>query len=201
MSPLQRLVLLFLLWRAVDSFVAAFPFLYRTKAMNPLHQNIPATNPSIAGTTEVPLSINFEKEPVTSMKDAAALNRIGTLHFNAGHYAEAREYFEEVLDITRTHQSSLPLVVETLNKLGNVDNAEGNYEGAIEKFEQVLKLKKSLYGPHAYNTDLASTLTKISIANEKLGRYDDARAKQQEAIEMMTKALEEPKIGTHHSIW
>lgn len=201
MSPLTCLALLLFLWTSVESNVAAFPFLYRTRAINPLYQRSPVINPSIGDTAEKPLSIDFEREPATSLKDAAALNRIGTLHFNAGHYSEAREYFEEVLELTRRQQSNMALLVETLNKLGNVDNAEGNYEGAVEKFEQVFKLKRSLYGPHANNTDLASTLTKISIANERLGRFDDARAKQQEAIDMMTKAFEEPKFETHHSIW
>lgn len=122
-----------------------------------------------------------------------ACGRIGDVLKMEGRYAEAREAYQEGLDVRKDllEQNGLNAiwineVSRSYDSLGLVEEALGNTEEAIAAHEQALKIRidLALYDPanHKILADLARSRQAMARVLANAGRMDEARNHLQKAL-------------------
>lgn len=103
--------------------------------------------------------------------------QIGFIYETNGFYANALEYYNQILDTYKnTTKDSLYVIVN--NKIGNIYNTTKQYQNAIIFFNEALKVSNSLN----YKVGAATSLNSLGFNSEKQGDY-------LKALELETKSL------------
>jgi tetratricopeptide (TPR) repeat protein len=108
---------------------------------------------------------------------ASALNAAGILAYALEDYKEARERYEEGLQLCR-EQGNQGGVAFALNNLGMVAQAEGRYEDARTLQEESLRQMRPLGDKEA----IAGLLFHLGSLAQRQGRYGDARGIHEESL-------------------
>ena len=135
-----------------------------------------------------------------TVREAEALNGLGTALSRAGEYTEAlavhvraRAIFEELLGPEHI------FVANSINSYGNSLRETGDFEGALASFRVALERRARLLGPH--HPIVATSHNNIGVIHWEQGNYAGALHEFRTALELREAALgpEHPNVGTAHN--
>lgn len=142
---------------------------------------------------EQAISIYKELGLSKSLAYAGVLNNIGLTTLDYEAYSLADDYFHESL---RIYEAVLPSghrdIITTKINLGLIEDGKGNYEKAMKYYEDVL----GGFGNNMIDTlSAATTYQNLAIAQNMLGRYDQAIASAKSALQLF-----QSKLGSHNTV-
>jgi CHAT domain-containing protein/tetratricopeptide (TPR) repeat protein len=121
------------------------------------------------------------------------LNNLGAVLQNQGRYAQAREQFQLVLQMTQRlypkerYPDGHPDLALGLNNLGGVLSDQGDYAGALEQYRLALKMRQRLYPKERYPNGhplLAQSLNNLGSVLKEQGEYTQALEQHRLAQQM-----------------
>ncbi|MBL8723571.1 MAG: serine/threonine protein kinase [Planctomycetes bacterium] len=116
---------------------------------------------------------------------ARLLATMGSVYQHLGVFGVAREQYEQALALRRSHGASTLELADTLFHLGELHHAQDEYAPAEALYREALaELRKRHAGDHR---DVARNLDLIGRARRDLGRFDEAVALHDEALQMRTR--------------
>ncbi|NEO41445.1 MAG: tetratricopeptide repeat protein [Moorea sp. SIOASIH] len=168
------------------------------QAMVAVAKEIPDT-PTRDDITAVTPAIPHLKEAATVLtdwlRDEDLINPfvgLGRFYQGQGTYDQAKPWYEQCLNITRSHLGeNHPDVATSLDNLGDIYYFQGRYDEAKPIYQQALEMRKQLLGHH--HPDVATSLNNLAYLYHSMGRYDQAEPLIQQALEMYKQLL-----GHHH---
>jgi CHAT domain-containing protein/tetratricopeptide (TPR) repeat protein len=123
-------------------------------------------------------SLEFAERSGTPRTHVQSLNAVGVAYEALGDFTRAREYFERALTAAETIGSP-PLIEFLRANLGGFFAFAGEPERARILLEEVVA--------HGTEQHLAMRYDQLSTAYHDLGRYDDARAAAERALDLCAK--------------
>jgi tetratricopeptide (TPR) repeat protein len=123
----------------------------------------------------------------------SALNMMAILLRSWGRYQEARQAFEEALELCQQSQDQWTLSV-TLNNLGYLERIQGRLEQARLAHQKSLELKQHFDDRRG----IAVTLSNLAFVAAELGDYDQARCHHLQSLEISRQVGD--LFGIHSSI-
>jgi tetratricopeptide (TPR) repeat protein len=122
---------------------------------------------------------------------AQTLNKLGNIDSDQSRVKEARQEFEEALEIRRElaqkePETYLPDVAQTLNYLGDLDRDTGRVKEARQEFEEALEIRRELAQkePETYLPDIAQTLKNLGLLDSRQNRLIEARQASSSALKI-----------------
>jgi eukaryotic-like serine/threonine-protein kinase len=139
-------------------------------------------------------SVRIESAPGIPTSDlAASLSALADAHYSAGHYDEAVNLYNRVLEMHRQlYGNRHPLVAGDLGSLGAVKQDLGYYAEAEALYRQELDIIESYYGKNSPRT--AAVLTSLGRALVYENKFDDSERALQRAL-----AIQQQAYGEIHS--
>ena len=117
---------------------------------------------------------------------------LGRFYQGQGTYDQAKPWYEQCLEITKSHLGeNHPDVATSLDNLGDIYYFQGRYDEAKPLYQQALEMRKQLLGHH--HPDVATSLNNLAYLYRSMGRYDQAEPLIKQALEMYKQLL-----GHHH---
>lgn len=108
---------------------------------------------------------------------------VGTQLFNAGHYTEAAQVFNEILKVLGMVASYQHCV--TLNHLGRCFSFQGQAHQAIVYYEQGLAIAQQLEPTQSVQRQTGALYADLSDALRKMGRYAEAKKACEQSLAIM----------------
>jgi len=135
--------------------------------------------PAIA---ELKKAVELEsKQGAQPVNLAASLAALADAHYSAGHYEQANELYQGVLEMHRQiYGPTHPLVADDLGNLGSIQQDLGYYAEAEQLNRQVLEIEKAYYG--AAHPKVAKALTTLGRSELYQKKYDEAEEALAEAL-------------------
>ncbi len=131
-----------------------------------------------------------EKLAPGHLEVARSYEEIGSVHASTGRPAEALELLGKALAMRRAAGAGqLPEVAEVLRRMGEVHSNQGDDEQALVLFEDGEAILRAVPG----RPGLAETLISKGIAYWGLGKYDQAIAAFEQAIEILDADKDAPR--------
>ena len=121
---------------------------------------------------------------------AAFLRLLGILQLSLGHHDDARESFEESLEISRK-LSDQASIAATLESLGLLAYSQGDYETAGKYYDESLEIGREL----GDQGNIAATLVHLGILAYGQGHYETARKYYDESLEINRKLGDQAGIA------
>ena len=118
-------------------------------------------------------------------------NRIGTVLYDQGKFADAMQSYTESLAIRSRCFGDGRDMATTFNNIGNVEDSLGNFTKAIEYHEKALEIRTKCFGLH--HVDVAMSEKNIGVSLIKKGDLKNALIRFKKALE-----IEEKCLGRHH---
>jgi tetratricopeptide (TPR) repeat protein len=120
---------------------------------------------------------------------ASALHNLGVLHKAQNRMEEARQAYEEALNIRRqlaqhNPETYLPEVATTLHNLGVLHSDQNRMEEERKAYEEALKIRRQLArnNPETYLPEVANTLHNLGVLHSGQNRMEEARQAYDEAL-------------------
>lgn len=116
---------------------------------------------------------------------ARLLTTMGSVYQHLGVFDVAREQYEQALALRRSHGAKARELADNLFHLGELHHAKDDYAPAETLYrESLAELRKHHAGDHL---DIARNLDLIGRVRRDLGRFDEAAALHDEALQMRTR--------------
>ncbi len=116
---------------------------------------------------------------------ARLLTTMGSVYQHLGVFDVAREQYEQALALRRSHGAKAQELADNLFHLGELHHAKDEYAPAEKLYrESLAELQKQHAGDHL---DIARNLDLIGRVRRDLGRFDEAAALHDEALQMRTR--------------
>ncbi|MSS72637.1 MAG: tetratricopeptide repeat protein [Candidatus Latescibacteria bacterium] len=136
---------------------------------------------------------------------ASCLVTLGNVQRDLGEREEAKESYQEALEIYRRFAKVHPAafdqaVAMTLNNLGTVQGDLGEREEAKESYQEALEIQRRLAEVHpaAFDQDVAMTLNNLGTVQRELCEWEAARKCLIEALEIQRRLAEvHPAVFDH----
>ena len=110
---------------------------------------------------------------------------------------EARTLAEQAVEIrSRVLGAKDPLVAETMETLGSIYSARGEYEQSASTFAKARAIYESQLDPKNPMAEFGTLLVNIAGNDQRLGKYQNAEADFQTALEVLSK-----NPGVNHPIY
>lgn len=130
--------------------------------------------------------------------------KMGNLYKNHHQYKEAKEKYEEALNILtnedeRVATTSKAQVATTIADLGSILDDMGNYTEAIERYNEALRIRRKLFGDN--HLDVAAIYELLGISLNKLEDFDQAFKMHNEALKIREKLKSgDPIVAKSHNL-
>ena len=126
------------------------------------------------------------------LQKAKHFHERGNVHWQLGHFCQAKEYHEKSLAIKKQiYGEQHGDIARSYNSLGAVYSDLNQYNQAKEYYEKSLAIRKEIYGEH--HGDVAASYNNLGNVYSALGQYNQAKEYHAKSL-----AIRKEIYGEHH---
>ena len=126
------------------------------------------------------------------LQKAKHFHERGNVHWQLGHFCQAKEYHEKSLAIKKQiYGEQHGDIARSYNSLGAVYSDLNQYNQAKEYYEKSLAIRKEIYGEH--HGDVATSYNNLGTVYSALGQYNQAKEYYEKSL-----AIRRKIYGEHH---